>query len=82
VLDASTGRPLADTCVVIGTATCDPTKPHTDANGRWSADIPVFSSATLWDMHFIKLGYTSQVQRITLTAGGIVTRQILLRRSF
>lgn len=81
VFDASTGRPLNGVCVVVGTASCVPGAPHTDASGRWSADIPVTAATTDWDMSFIKTGYVTLKRKLQLVAGGTVTYQIFLRRS-
>lgn len=81
VLDASNGRPLPDVCVVLGTSSCDPGTPHTDLNGRWSADVPVTAGSTNWDMSFMRAGYRTQKRLLTLAAGRTVTFQILLRRT-
>jgi uncharacterized membrane protein YgcG len=81
VLDASTGRPIPDACVVVGTASCAVGQPHTDASGRWTADVPVTNASTPWDMQFIKTGYFAQSRSITLSARQTVTFQIRLRPS-
>lgn len=80
VYDNTTGRPLEDVCVVIGTTNCGPTAPHTDASGRWSADVAASSNSTLWDMNFIKAGYRPQPRQITLPGGVSRTYIIFLRR--
>ena len=78
--DNTTGRPLPDVCVVIGTANCGPTAPHTDASGRWSADVAASSNSTLWDLYFIKTGYQRQFRQITLPGGVSRTYIIFMRR--
>lgn len=81
VYDASTGRPLPDVCIIIGTLNCGPTAPHTDQNGRWSADVAASSAKTLWDLYFIKPGYLTQYRQITLPGGATRTYAIYLRRA-
>ncbi|HEY6959801.1 MAG TPA: hypothetical protein VI814_13335 [Candidatus Limnocylindria bacterium] len=81
VYDASTGRPLPDVCIIIGTLNCGPTQPHTDRNGRWSADVAATNNSTLWDLYFIKSGYVTQFRQITLPGGVSRTYAIYLRRS-
>ena len=81
VYDVTTGRPLADVCVVIGTLSCDPSAPHTDVNGRWSADVAASSASTRWDLNFIKTGYRNQPRQITLPGGVSRTYVIYLQRS-
>ncbi|HYK99504.1 MAG TPA: hypothetical protein VEU77_14040 [Candidatus Acidoferrales bacterium] len=81
VYDVNTGRPLNDVCVVIGTLSCDPSAPHTDVNGRWSADVAASSASTRWDLNFIKAGYRNQPRQITLPGGVSRTYVIYLQRS-
>jgi hypothetical protein len=80
VLDATTGRPVPGVCVVIGTTNCGPSAPHTDRNGRWSADVAASSASTLWDMYFIKDGYITQFRKITLPGGRTAYYTIRLQR--
>lgn len=80
VLDYRTGRPIPDACVIVGTSNCAPGQPHTDALGRWSADVATGSS-TQWDVSFSKEGYYTQRRHFTLPGRTIVTYQIFLRRS-
>ena len=81
VLDANTRRPIPDVCVVIGTANCQPGQPHTDANGRWAADVAASSFVTYWDVSLIKSGYTTLTRRLSLRAGsGSTTYSLSLRR--
>jgi hypothetical protein len=80
VYDGSSGRPLDNVCVVIGTPDCGPNAPHTAANGRWSADVAASSSATQWTLLYIKTGYVTYNQQITLPGGVSRTYIIYLRR--
>lgn len=80
VYDAQTLRPLPDVCVVIGTLDCGTAAPHTDANGRWSADVAATPATTLWDLSFIKARYATQRRQITLPGGVSRTYVIYLRR--
>jgi hypothetical protein len=80
VLDYSTGRPLEGVCIVIGTLNCGPNAPHTNADGRWSADVAASSSSTRWDMYFIKTAYLTEHRQITLPGGVSRTYIIYLRR--
>jgi len=82
VLDAFTNRPIPGACVIIGTRSCDPSQPHTDANGRWAVDIPATTMTTYWDLYFSKPGYVFALRQLGLAAGQTVTYTILLRRSF
>ena len=82
VTDAQTRRPIPDACVVVGTASCLPGQPHTDANGRWAADVAASSSVTYWDVSVIKTGYGSISRRLSLRAGsGSTTYALTMRRT-
>jgi hypothetical protein len=80
VYDATTRRPLEDVCIVIGTPDCGPTAPHTAADGRWSADVAASSAATQWQLIYMKTGYATVLQQITLPGGVSRTYIIYLRR--
>jgi hypothetical protein len=80
VYDNTTGRPLEGVCIVIGTANCGASAPHTDVNGRWSADVAASSASTLWDLYFIRTGYQRQFRQVTLPGGVSRTYIIFLRR--
>lgn len=82
VVDAFTGRPIPGACVIIGTQSCDPSQPHTDANGHWAIDIPATTRTTLWDLYTSKPGYVLQRQQLGLAAGQTVVFTIRMRRSF
>jgi len=86
VLDRATLRPIAETCVSFGSLTCanitagDVTalSYRTDANGRWSLDVPLGAPTVSYDMLFFKLGYRVDTQKVTLRRGGTVVRTIYL----
>jgi len=80
ITDATTRQPLADVCVIIGTGTCGPEKPHTNEIGVWAMDVPRSPSATQWDIGLIRSGYVS-VSRRVVTSGEDVWLEIGLRRS-
>ena len=81
VYDATSGRPLPGVCIIIGTLSCGPSQPHTDENGRWSADVAASSAKTLWDLYFFKTGYLTQFRQITLPGGATRTYAIFLKRA-
>ena len=65
--DATTGKPIADGCVVIATGgSCQPASPRTDADGRWSIDLPVNVD---WDFNWTMDGYRRETRRLHSTAG-------------
>jgi len=80
VYDAQTRKPLEGVCIVIGTPNCGPSAPHTAADGRWSADVAASSNATKWQLSYIKTGYTTVLQEITLPGGVSRTYIVYLRR--
>lgn len=55
VLDQSTGRGIPGACVSLGP--CSAVSPLTDANGRWTLDLPVGSGRLDWGLEFAKTGY-------------------------
>jgi hypothetical protein len=86
VLDRATNRPIADTCVSFGSVTCTNITAgeltalnyRTDANGRWSLDVPLGAPTVSYDMLFFKLGYRVEVGKVTLRRGGSVLRTVYL----
>lgn len=65
--DATTGQPIAGGCVVIATGgSCQPASPRTDADGRWSIDLPVNVD---WDFNWAQPGYRTETRRLHSTAG-------------
>jgi hypothetical protein len=95
VLDARTFRPVEDTCVSFGSLTCtaltyqpDPDGTsttvlsyRTDANGRWSLDVPLGAPTVSYDMFFFKLGYRVQTAKVTLRRGGAVVYTVRVTRA-
>jgi hypothetical protein len=89
VLERSTNRPIADACVSFGSLTCtsitagDATALNyrTDANGRWSLDVPLGAPTVSYDMLFFKLGYRVEVGKVTLRRGGSVLYTVRLIKS-
>ena len=51
---------------------------RTDANGRWSLDVPLGAPTVSYDMLFFKLGYRVDIQKVTLRRGGSVVRTVFL----
>ncbi len=82
VLDQFTNRPIPGACVIIGTQSCDPSQPHTDANGRWAVDVPATTLTTYWDLYFSKPGYIFALRQFGLAAGQTANYTVFLRRSF
>lgn len=80
VRDLSSGRTLADVCIVAGAPNCGPNAPHTDASGRASVDVAASSASTRWDIIFIKSGYVTQSKSVTLPGGVSRTYVIYLVR--
>ena len=86
VLDRATNRPVPDACVSFGSVTCTNITAgeqtalnyRTDANGRWSLDIPLGAPTVSYDMLFFKLGYRVEVGKVTLRRGGSVVRTVYL----
>ena len=89
VLDARTFRPVPDTCVSFGSLSCttitagDTTalSYRTDANGRWSLDVPLGAPTVSYDMVFFKLGYRVDIEKVTLRRGSTVLKTVYLLRS-
>ena len=86
VLERATNRPVPDTCVSFGSLTCTNITAgevtaltyRTDANGRWSLDVPLGAPTVSYDMLFFKLGYRVDIQKVTLRRGGSVVRTVYL----
>ena len=78
VVDGETLKPLAAACVVLGTGTCTPDKPHTNARGMWWRDLPRKGAALLWDFRFFMEGYVPAQVQLTHTGNSRVI-QVRLR---
>jgi hypothetical protein len=90
VLEARTFRPVPETCVVFGSLTCSTMTQEgtgktilsyqTDANGRWSLDVPLGAPTVNYDMLFFKLGYRVQTATVTLRRGFSVVKTVYLTK--
>ena len=69
VIDTSTGRGLPGACVSLGP--CGAGAPRTDANGRWTLDLPVGSGGLNWGLEFAKADYTSSTLNVRSRTGYI-----------
>jgi hypothetical protein len=80
VVDASTGRPIADACVSLGP--CSSEGVHTDPNGRWAVLLPVGDGKLTWFLEFSKAGYAVSKYTQTSRSGRILipTQQLGLSR--
>ena len=89
VLDARTFRPVADACVSFGSLNCTTITAgdvtalsyRTDANGRWSLDVPLGAPTVSYDMLFFKLGYRIDTEKVALRRGGTVVRTVYLLKT-
>jgi hypothetical protein len=57
VIDASTGRGLADACMSLGP--CSSQSIRTDPNGRWALLLPIGNGDLIWFLEFSKVGYVT-----------------------
>jgi len=86
VLDSRTRQPVPDACVSFGSLSCTTITAgettalsyRTDANGRWSLDVPLGAPTVSYDMLFFKLGYRVDVEKVTLRRGGTVVKTVFL----
>jgi hypothetical protein len=86
VLDSRTRQPIQDACVSFGSLSCTTITAgettalsyRTDANGRWSLDVPLGAPTVSYDMLFFKLGYRVDVEKVTLRRGGTVVKTVFL----
>lgn len=86
VLDRQTLRPVPDTCVSFGSLNCTTITAgdltalnyRTDANGRWSLDVPLGAPTVTYDMLFFKIGWRVDIEKITLRRGGTVVKTVYL----
>ena len=79
MFDGVTKQPIPGVCVIAGTASCGPGKPHTDASGVWSADVPLGTPTLLWDVRFQKAGYFVVGRNFVLFQGQTVTYVVYLQ---
>jgi len=86
VLDSRTRQPVPDTCVSFGSLNCTTITAgditalsyRTDANGRWSLDVPLGAPTVSYDMLFFKIGYRVDIEKVTLRRGGTVVKTVFL----
>ena len=86
VLDSRTRQPIQDACVSFGSLSCTTITAgettalsyRTDANGRWSLDVPLGAPTVSYDMLFFKLGYRVDIEKVTLRRGGTVVKTVFL----
>jgi len=86
VLDSRTRQPVPDACVSFGSLSCTTITAgettalsyRTDANGRWSLDVPLGAPTVSYDMMFFKLGYRVDLEKVTLRRGGTVVKTVFL----
>ena len=78
VQDQYTGALLPDVCLVVGSGSCEPGKPHTDGAGRWWVDLPVSQPNTNFDVTFIMQGYATDYRRFVVLKGQSVTYVVRL----
>jgi len=86
VLDSRTRKPVPDACVSFGSLNCTTITAgditalsyRTDANGRWSLDVPLGAPTVSYDMLFFKLGYRVDIEKVTLRRGGTVVKTVFL----
>ena len=81
VLDSATGAPIPGVCLVVGTGDCSSGRPRTDANGRWTTDVPLASPTLVWDMLFVSASYAKYADHFALVQGQTVTRIVRLQRT-
>jgi hypothetical protein len=51
---------------------------RTDANGRWSLDVPLGAPTVSYDMLFFKVGYRVDVEKVALRRGATVVKTVFL----
>ena len=86
VLDSRTRQPVPDACVSFGSLNCTTITAgditalsyRTDANGRWSLDVPLGAPTVSYDMLFFKIGYRVDIEKVTLRRGGTVVKTVFL----
>ena len=65
VIDSRTGRSISGVCVIVGVRECNERDVYTDANGRFTIDLPVGSN---WDVNFGRTGYVTGYRRLVSSA--------------
>lgn len=78
VTDASSGQPLRNVCVSVGSNEC---KAFTDQQGKWSADIQLPAPRVPFDLAFSIAAYQNGFTQTTLIQGQEVIVRIGLKRA-
>jgi len=77
------GKPLANVCVIFGTADCGPARPHTNASGLWWIDFPRADALSrTWDFGFSMTGFDTQRVFVDYVPGALNVKEIRLVRKF
>jgi hypothetical protein len=77
------GKPLANVCVIYGTADCGPLRPHTNASGLWWIDFPRSDALSrTWDFGFAMTGFDTQRVFIDYVPGAVNVKEIRMERKF
>ena len=77
VVDGS-GQPIPDVCLIIGTGACTASRPHTDAAGRWTTEVPLATPTLRFDITLMKQGYQQSFGGYTLLQGQTRTYTVRL----
>jgi hypothetical protein len=80
VVDSRTRRTMSGVCVVIGTADCEPTRPHTNTKGLWWLDLPRGERDQPYDLMFFEDGYLTFELKYVYEPGRNVTVEIRMIR--
>lgn len=80
VVDSRTRRTMTGVCVVIGTADCEPIRPHTNSRGLWWLDLPRGERPQPYDFKFYEEGYFTATLRFTYEPGRSPTVEIRMIR--
>lgn len=80
VVDSRSRRTMTGVCVVIGTADCEPTRPHTNTRGLWWLDLPRGERPQPYDLKFFEDGYLTAVLHYTYEPGRSPTVEVRMIR--
>lgn len=73
------GLAIADVCIEIGPRSCQPISSRSDSFGSWYFDLPAI--ALIWDVRFVKAGYTTITMQINSGANAQSLMVIRLAKS-
>ena len=75
------GNPVANVCVIYGTADCGPARAHTNTSGLWWIDFPRSDALSkTWDFGFAMTGYETQRVLVEYVPGTVNVKEIHLVR--